>query len=414
MRKILASLDIGSDTIKLIVGEIQKNKLNVLACVETPSRGIKKGYIVNLESASLALKDVFSKAENIIGLPISKVLVGVPSYNLECFKTQGSITIKSEDKVITHDDIIKAMQVGVYKQIESNRELVSLLPTKFMINDEESVKSPVNMIANKLTVQSVAVTIAKANVQNIMKCLESLGIKVIDICVSPLADYYEYKNGDINKMTGAIINIGQSTTTVSIFSKGILRCTEVIDIGSETIDNDLAYVFKINKNDARFIKENLAVMDIHAALPEEAVTINDINDSPKKINQYDASAVVISRLNEIMSLAKKQINLLTKKEISYIIVSGGISEIGYFDRFMEMSLGDKGILGNVEDIGARSNKYSVALGMLKYYNSRLKLRNAEFSIFTLDEQEDLGGMHKRININENSLLGKIYGYFFDN
>ena len=142
--------------------------------------------------------------------------------------------------------------------------------------------------------------------------------------------------------------------------------------------------------------------------------LEDVNGNSIKVSQYDASAVALSRLNEIFNLVKKQINLLTKKEISYIIVTGGISELGSFSSFVENVFGSKGRVGNVSEIGARHNKYSVALGMMKYYNSRLKMRDAEYSIFSLEEQEEFGGAHRRVNISDNSLLGKIYGYFFDN
>lgn len=414
MRKIIASLDIGSSTIKLIVGEIQKNKLNVLACVDVVSQGIKKGYIVNPESAELALKEAFKKAEDILGIPVKKVLVTVPAYNLECFISSGSSTITSEDKVVTHNDLIRAMQASVYNKVGENKELVSILPTKFIINDEETVQSPVNMIANKVTVNDVAVVIPKNNSAAIIKCLEKIGIKVVDICISPLADYYEFKTSETNKMVGAVVNVGYSNTTVSIFNKGILTSCEVLDIGTNMIDNDIAYVFKIPKKDASYLKERLVVADIHAAQPAETIMVKDVNGETLKINQYDVSAVAISRLNELFNLVKKQINLLTKKEIRYIIVSGGISELNYLDHLLENLFGDKVKVGNVTEIGARNNKYSVALGMIKYYNSRLKLRNVEFSIFSLDEQEDFGGTHKRVNISDNSLLGKIYGYFFDN
>ena len=122
----------------------------------------------------------------------------------------------------------------------------------------------------------------------------------------------------------------------------------------------------------------------------------------------------MQRLIEIINLAKKQINLLTKKEISYIILTGGVTESQDFDILVEELIGHSGIITKVEEIGARSNIYSTAVGMIKYYNSRLKLRNIDFSIFNLDEQEELGGTDKRVNIPENSLLGKLFGYFFDN
>ncbi|MCR5307989.1 MAG: hypothetical protein K6E24_03240, partial [bacterium] len=362
----------------------------------------------------LALKDAFAKTEELIGLPIKKVLVCVPSYNLDCFVTSGSITIKSEDKVVTHNDLLKAMAASVYNKFEDNRELVSILPTKFIINDEDHVKSPINLTANKLTVNDVAVSIPKKNSETIVKCLEKLGIEVVETCVSPLADFYEFKKDEDLKTVGAVVNIGQSNTTVSIFNKGILTACEVIDMGSSLIDNDISYVFKIPKADASFLKERLAVADIHMAKPNETVIVKDINDNDIKINEYDISAVAISRLEELSSLIKKQINLLTKKEISYIILTGGISEMRYFNRFLDDSFNGKARLGVIEEIGARNNKYSVALGMIKYYNSRLKLRNVDYSIFTLEEQEEFGGTHKKSGINQNSLFGKIYGYFFDN
>lgn len=414
MRKIIASLDIGSYSLKLLVGEIQKNKVNVLSCVEVPSQGIKKGYIVNPESAELALREVFAKTEELLGLPVKKVLVTVPCYDLNCFVSSGHTMINTEDKIITHEDIIKAMQRSIYKKIEDNQELVSILPTKYLLNDEQVIPNPINAIANKLTVNDVVVTLPKKNTQTIIKTLEKMEVKVVDICVSPLADYYEFKKPEINSQVGAVVNIGQNNTVVSVFNKGILIATEVIDLGASIIDNDIAFVFKINKKDANYLKERLVVADMHMALPSEAITIKNINNEDVKINQYDISAVVTSRLDELFNLVKKQINLLTKKEISYIIVSGGSSEIKYFDRYLQNIFGDKAMVGKVHEIGARHNKFSVAMGMIKYYQSRLKLRNTEFSIFSLEEQEELSGSQRRINVSDNSILGKIYGYFFDN
>ena len=115
MRKIFASLDIGNHTIKLIVGEMVRNRLNVLACVDTPSRGIKKGFIVNLESALEAINDVFKKAEEQVGLKITKVVVSVPSNGFSCFLTEGTISINNEESKVTHNDIEKVLKVAICK-----------------------------------------------------------------------------------------------------------------------------------------------------------------------------------------------------------------------------------------------------------------------------------------------------------
>ena len=294
-----------------------------------------------------------------------------------------------------------------------HKELVSVLPASFMINDE-IVNNPLNMISEKLSMKAIIVTVPKKNVETINLCLKNIGVELVDIVISPLADYNEHKTKTTNKEIGALVNIGEETTTVSIFNRGILTNLEVIDIGGASISNDLSYVYKISLEDAKYVKEHLALAHTRLAQPNESITFKDKYDESVKINQYDASEIVMGRITEIINLAKKQINLLTKKEISYIILTGGVTESSDFDILEEELLGSLGIIGKVEEIGARNNKYATAVGIIKYYNSRLKLRNAEFSIFNLEEQGELGGMDKKINVSDNSILGKLFGYFFDN
>ena len=413
MRKIIASLDIGNHTIKLVVGEIVRGKLNILACVDTPARGIKKGFVINPESAILALEEVFKKGEEQIGLPIKKVIVSVPSNGIECFLSEGYTSINNESGIVTSNDIVRSMQAAVYNKIMDNRELVSILPTKFLINDNEVTANPLSMHADKLNVKAVVVTVPKKNVTPIIKSLEKIGVEVVDITIGALGDYYEFKtNKNINEV-GAVINIGASKTTVSIFNKGIITNSEVIDMGGDNIDYDLGYVYKINRKESLLIKETIALADKNIAQANEAVIVEDKNGDKIKINQYSASEIVMSRLEEILNLAKKQINLLTKKQISYIIVTGGVTESAEFKNIVDYVFKNASI-GEVREIGARHNKYATSVGLIKYYDSRLRLRNRDFSIFSVEEQEELSGIHKKVNISENSILGKLFGYFFDN
>ena len=413
MRKIIASLDIGSHTIKLVVGEIVKNKLNILACVDTPARGIKKGFIVNPESAIEALADVFKKGEEQIGLPIKKVIVSVPSNGIDCFLSEGYTSITNPEKVITSNDLVRSLQAAVYNKVLDNQELVTILPTKFLVNDTVVTDLPVGMKAEKLKVKAVVVTVPKKNVTPIVRCLERIGVNVVDVTIGALGDYYEFKDNKNSSEVGAVINIGASKTTVSIFNKGIITASEIIDIGGDNIDYDLGYVYKINRKDSLYIKENIALADKNMAQASESVIVEDKNGDKIKINQYSASEIVMSRLEEILNLAKKQINLLTKKQISYIIITGGVTETTEFKDIVNYIFKDATV-GNVLEIGARCNKYATSVGLIKYYDSRLRLRNRDFSIFNIEEQENLSGIHKKVNINDNSILGKLFGYFFDN
>ena len=413
MRKIIASLDIGSHTIKLVVGEVVKHKLNILACIDTPARGIKKGFIVNPESAIEALADIFKKGEEQLGIPIKKVIVSIPSNGLNCFLSEGYTTISNPEKIVTSNDIVRSLQAAVYNKIMDNQELVSILPTKYLVNDTVVSDSPLSMKAEKLKVKAVVVTVPKKNVTPIAKCLEKINVEVVDVTIGALGDYYEFKNSKNSGEVGALINIGASKTTVSIFNKGIITSSEIIDMGGDNIDYDIGYVYKIGRKDALYIKENIALADKNVAQVNESIVVEDKNGDKIKINQYGASEIVTSRLEEILNLAKKQINLLTKKEISYIIVTGGVTETTEFKNVVNYIF-KNAVVGEVLEIGARHNKFVTSVGLIKYYDSRLRLRNRDFSIFNIEEQEELSGIHKKVNISENSILGKLFGYFFDN
>lgn len=413
MRKIIASLDIGSNTIKLVVGEVMHNKLNILACVDIPSRGIKKGFIVNPESAIEALEEVFKKAEEQIGLKVTKVIVSIPSNGLECFLSEGYTSVLSEDKIISSRDIVNSMKSAVNGKVMDNKEIVAILPTKFLVNDDIVTEQPLGLSAEKLKVKVVIATVPKKNASIIIKCLEKINVSVVDVTIGSLGDYYEFKNDKNKEEVGAVINIGASKINVAIFNKGILTGCEVIDMGGDTIDYDLGYVYKISRKDANYLKENIALANKTNALPSESVIFENKNGDKIKINQFDASEIVEERLEELLNLVKKQINLLTKKGISYIIVTGGVSETADFKSIINYIFKDASV-GYVNEIGARHNKFVTGVGLIKYYDSRLRLRNRDFSIFSIDEQEELSGIHKKVNISDNSLLGKLFGYFFDN
>ncbi len=412
MRKIIASLDIGSNTIKLIVGEFIKNKLNILCASEVASKGIKKGLVARKDELIPALKETFHKAEEMLGIPVKEVVLSIPAYYTEAKISEGTSTITSEDHLITHQDLIRAMHAASYNKIADDEELISILPTAYKI-DNAIVKNPINMIGHKLSLKAVLITVPKASVNEFLKVLDSIGIKVIDFVTTSLGDYALNHLKEFGSKIGAIINIGEETTTVSIFNKGILTRAEVIELGGSNIDKDISYIYKITKKDARSLKEHLGLAVSDMAASEERITVTDRLGEKLVINQLDLSEIIESRLTEILELSQKQINLLTKREIEYIIITGGSSEIRDFNKLLDKVFTKPHILGKIDIVGARNNKFSTGLGIIKYYNGRLKLKNKEYSVFNLDELEILSGVHKKVSINENSILGKLFGYFFD-
>jgi len=415
MRKILASIDIGSDLLKLVVAEIGKNnKLNILASASSPSGGISKGFVIDPNAILPRLEEVFQKCENILGLKIDKVIVSVPSEACEFFLSEGATTITNDEHMIKQSDMIHALQATTYNRIAEDRELVSLNPTSYLIDDERTVKNPLGMEGTKLNVKALAITIPRKNAYTIVKCLEKIGVTVIDFSLGEIGDYYEFQKEMMKEVVGCIINIGYQKTTVSIFNKGLLTNTETLDLGVENIEKDLAYIFKLTKKDAKDVKDNLCAAHVRGVSASIKKSYTNKTGENVFISEYEATEVASSRIMEILKLAKKQINLLTKKEIHYIMISGGVSEMTSFNLIMEEVFGHNAKIGSTNEVGVRSNIYSSSVGLIKYYEEKLRMRNQEFSIFNEEEIEELSSVSKKINFGENSVLGKLFGYFFDN
>lgn len=413
MRKILAGIDLGSDTLKLVVAEDFKNKVMVLATAMVPSKGIKNGFIVDPMELIPCLKELFQKAEDILGLPIRKVIASIPSIDAKFHMNEGYTTIEEIEQTIRPIDLIRAMQASVYNQIESNEELATIMPISYKV-DEEPVANPIGMTGKKCTVKTIFTTVPKKNIVPILKCFEKIGIEVIDTTFGCVGDYFEFINSKLDESIGAIINLGHTTTTVSIFNKSILTNTATLNIGAEHIENDLSYMFKVPKNEAKQIRLNLCLAHKRGVSATNRKEYTTKTKEKIVISEYEATEVASSRIEEILKLAKKQINLLTKKEIHYIIITGGISEMPNFSNLVEEIFGHFAKIATTKELGLRNNTYSTAIGFVKYYLDKLELRNQEFTIFSEEELEQLSGIGKKININDNSVLGKLFGYFFDN
>lgn len=414
MANIIASLDIGNDSFKLLVAQINKTKLNVLHIGECPTKGFKNNEITNNEQFKLTLKELFKIASDSLGLEVKKIVINIPSNNAKFISSEGTTTITNEDKTIKGIDIVRAMQTSIYNKIPKNYEVANIIPMIFKINEQNPITNPINLSAETLTVKDVVGIVPQKNIYPIIKCLEEIGITIVDVTLPTVGDYYQVKNDKLNREVGAIINIGGAKTEISIFNKGVIVNHELVNLGGQNIDNDISFIYKVNRNDAKMLKEKLSLAHYQMAKASETISVINKLGEEIRVNQYELSEIVMSRLQEILSLIKKQINLLTKKEISYIIFTGGITEISDFEVILENIFGKNASIMHLEEIGIRNNKYSTAAGMIKYYNSKLNLRNKDFSIFNKEELSDLSGKHRRVNISDNSIFGKIFGYFFDN
>ena len=413
MRKIMASLDVGTNSIKLIVGEMISGKLNILAVSETASKGVKRGIIINKDEVMEGVSKVLKDVETIIGLPIKKMVVTVPSNDVALTINAAVININNEEHIVTGSDITKVLAKSARDMIPDNMELVSATPIVYVLDEDKKVVNPINAVANTLGVKTILTMAPKQTIYPIIEILESLGIEVLDIAYSAMASYYEFQTEETNKSTGAVINLGHSSTEIAIFNKGVMSNIKKLDLGGVNIDNDIAYMYKIPVKDAHNLKETLALASNDLASPKNKVKVTNKDGEEVEISQINLSKIVRSRIEEILTMVKKEINLLTKKEISYIIVTGGMIELTDFSLISEEIFGHDVSLGDIKEVGVRHNKYSAALGLIKWYHHNNVVKDKDYSIFSIEEQEEFSGIDKHIAVNDNTVLGKIFSYFFN-
>ena len=384
MKKIYTSIDIGSDTIKFVVAELYKEKLHILHSSSIKSKGIRKGLIIDSNLMVNSIKDGIKVVSNDLGFQIKKVIVNVPSYNAKFMYVTNKIEINEE---ITTEDINQVIKSSVYGKIDSDYELVTVLPLEFVINESDSVEYPVGLKANTLEIKGIMITVPKKNIFSVVSVMESAGLEVVDITLSGLSDYSEVKRDNIKNKVGAIINIGHDITNVSVFNKGKLMNTEVLQIGGHNVEKDIAYVFGINVIDARTIKEKFSFAHKRFVTLTDTYEIKNNDEKLIKIGQLEVTEVVMSRLTEILNYAKKQILLLTKKNIEYIIITGGTTEMKYFKNLVYEILGKDVIIYLMKDIGIRDNKYISAFGSIKYFIEKMTIRGKDYSMISpLDEE----------------------------
>lgn len=413
-KKIFTSIDIGSNSIKIIVCELFQGKINVLASINSPSSGIKKGIVIDDELVKESIKRAINEVNTSLGVKIDKAIINIPMYEAEYMINEGVTTITNENKIINGNDMVNALQTSIYNKIIKTRELVTIQPIKYNIDDlTQDISSPRGLKANKLKVTSMSMTVPKKNIYKIISILQDLKLEVIDILFGVIGDYYEFKTKEINNSICGVINIGSDKIELATFKNGIIFNSSVIDYGSKYIDTDISYIYNISKKQAKQMKEMFALAHKDYASTSDIYEITNKAGIKTKINQYEISEIVMSKLKEMLEISKKGLNDLTKKEISYIIVSGGIVNMPGFDVLCKEIIGEKAEVHQVKTIGVRDNSYSQTLGMIKYFIDKLSIRGKEYTMF--DEDKQIGLIENRKNNinNSNSKFGKLFNYLFD-
>ena len=408
--QLITSLDIGNEEIKVIVASAFNNKCNVLASTSIRSSGIKKNTIYNEKKLRESVKLAITKTEEKIGMKIKEVILLIPSNTAKMTIETGLVDIK--DNIVRGSDIKRALADAKKDTFDDTRELVSVLPISFTVDDNISVSNPIGEEGNKLFVKAVVSTSLKSEIYPLISIVSSLGISIVDIVHKSQADYYTVSNNSLDRKLGCVINMGGDVTTVSIFNKGIMIKNSYIPLGSSSVDKDISFVYKVDIKTARHLKETFALAVPRYADKYDSIDVVTLENKSITVTQSEISKVIESRLNEILKLAKNEINRLTKREISYIIVVGGISELAGFNYIVEDVLSRNASCLDMQQMGARHNKYTSAFGAIKYFYKKCLLTEEDISMFPQDVVETFLSPKKR-NTGSENIVSKFLHHFYD-
>lgn len=408
--QLITSLDIGNEEIKVIVASAFDNKCNVLASTSIRSSGIKKNTIYNEKKLRESVKLAILKTEEKIGMKIKKVILLIPSNTAKMTIETGLVDIK--DNIVRGSDIKRVLADAKKDTFDDTRELVSVLPISFTVDDNISVSNPIGEEGNKLFVKAVVSTSLKSEIYPLISIVSSLGISIVDIVHKSQADYYTVSNNSLDRKLGCVINMGGDVTTVSIFNKGIMIKNSYIPLGSSSVDKDISFVYKVDIKTARHLKETFALAVPRYADKYDSIDVVTLENKSITVTQSEISKVIESRLNEILKLAKNEINRLTKREISYIIVVGGISELAGFNYIVEDVLSRNASCLDMQQMGARHNKYTSAFGAIKYFYKKCLLTEEDISMFPQDVVETFLSPKKR-NTGSENIVSKFLHHFYD-
>ncbi len=411
MKKIYTSIDIGSDTIKFLVGEDVNDKVNVLARTTVKAKGIRKGLIIDANLAVNAIRDGIKELSEDLGFPIKEVIVNVPDYNVKFMYVTGKINV---DGIIDTEKINAVIKDSVYNKLDKEYELVTVIPLDFIIDGVEDNPYPAGKEANVLEIKGIMISVPKKNIYSVLSVMSGAEIDVQDITISGLADYFQVRNKKLDSKLGAVINIGHETTHVSIVNRGKLMNTDIIQLGGLNVENDIAYVFGTNIIDARKIKEKFAISHKRFTNLNEVYELKNNLGNIVKLNQMEVSEVVQSRLTEILKLVKKEIDSLTKRELDYIVITGGVTESKYFKNLVYEILGKDVIMYSMDEIGIRDNKYTTSMGMIKGFINKMTIRGKnDYSMVSQEDTESLITPDNK-NKKDKMVVSKIFKGFIKN
>ena len=365
---IYISLDIGSSSIKVLIGEMSNNQLRVIGVGSVKSNGIRKSTIVDIEATVQSIKKAVEQAERMTGIKVERVVLGVPANQVALQPVKGVVAVNGENREITDEDLARVIESAQVMSIAPERELVNILPTQFIVDHLDGIQDPRGMIGIRLEMDGTLVTTSRTILHNILRCVEKAGLEVVDIYLRPLAaGTYALTEDEMNQGT-AYIDFGGGSTSIAIFNEGQLTKTSVIPVGGDHITKDLSIVLKTPTEQAEKIKQQYGHAYIDDASDDELFEVPVVGaDTTDQYSQRYISEIISVRLEELFELILDELARMGVQDLpGGIVITGGVTKLEGIAQLARQCMQSRVRIYSPDYIGVRDPAYTTAVGLIRY------------------------------------------------
>jgi len=328
-KNLIVGLDIGTSKVVAIVGEITpEGEIEIIGLGSHPSRGLKKGVVVNIESTVQSIQRAIEEAELMAGCQINSVYAGIAGSHIKSINSHGIVAIK--DREVSDMDLDRVIDAARAVAIPADQRILHILPQEFIIDEQEGIREPIGMSGVRLEAKVHLVTGAVGAAQNIIKCVRRCGLDVDDIILEQLASSYSVLTEDEKELGVCLVDIGGGTTDIAVFSDGAIKHTAVIPIAGDQVTNDIAVALRTPTQYADEIKIKYACALRQLANADETIEVPSVGDRPpRKLSRQTLAEVVEPRYDELLSLVQAELRKSGFEDIiaAGVVMTGGSSKM---------------------------------------------------------------------------------------
>lgn len=350
MERTIVAIDVGTSKICTLVGQVSDAEtLRIVGVGVVPSRGLRKGFITDMEEAAKAIRESVRKAERVSGYTITEAYVGVAGSHIASQNSRGVAAIGKGDRPIDRDDIERALESAQAIAVPHNRRIIHSLPRGFSIDGQDGIKNPLGLMGFRLEVEAHVVTGAATSVQNLVRCVEMNDIAIADLILQPLASAEAVLTQEEKNMGVALVDIGGGTTDMAVYIEGSVWETLVLGVGGNHVTNDIAVGLRTPFATAEDIKIRYAHAIPDTVDAEEKLEVSTFGDQNlASVSRQELCRIVGARVEEILESIHREIKRSGLDGLlpAGVVITGGTAE-----------------LAGLRDLGAKLLELPVRIGM---------------------------------------------------